>query len=85
MRDATIRELHPPPWRAEPIAAGWRVVASNNTAVAYVYAAGDGAAVGTSSSETNPYVRSRAEARAIAHAIAALPTLLASHSSRSGA
>lgn len=76
-----IRLRYPPPWRAVEIPGGWSVVSSNNVAVAYVYAFDKtlplGAASGTSSTGVVNYV-SRAEAKAIAHAIAALPDLLPS-------
>lgn len=74
----SIRERYPAPWRPDEITHGWRVIAANNVVVAYVYVHDGTSPITPSRSGSDKifgYV-SRAEARAIAHAIALLPDLL---------
>lgn len=68
MEMSTFRERYPPPWRAEETPSGYQVVSSNGMSLLYIYA------------EVNdrPHVNtrpglSRAEAKALALRIAALP------------
>ena len=63
---ASIRERYPSPWRVEPIPGGFRVLASNDIPIAYVYAL-DGHARSASPNSLTP-----AEALAIARAISRL-------------
>ena len=60
------RERYPPPWRAEELPGGWRVVSGNGFTLAWVYSveatAPSGAPVGLTQSE----------AQAVAQAIANL-------------
>ena len=65
----SIRDRFPAPWTVEEMPAGFRVCAANGVALAYVYAAPQ-AQLGT----LTPQGLSPAEARAMAQAIAALPT-----------
>ena len=64
----TIRERFPPPWHVETMPAGYRVLDAQGVPLVYVYAAdGDGRRLVSSRG------LSKAEARAIAEAITALP------------
>ena len=63
---ASFRERYPPPWRIERTPSGYRVVASNDMSLLYIYAE-EGWAL------TNSNRLSFPEARALATAIAKLP------------
>ena len=65
----SIRDRFPAPWRAERTPGGYRVLDRNDTPLVHVYAASDEERRQVSSQGLTP-----AEARAIAQAIAALPT-----------
>jgi len=74
----SILDRYPAPWRPDEMTHGWRVIAANDVVVAYVYVH-DGTSpimpARDGSGTIFGYV-SRAEAHAIAHAIARLPELL---------
>lgn len=62
----SFRERYPPPWRADEIAGGYRVVSSNGFTVAWIYSL-DGIA-----RSADPLKLTHAEARAMAQAIVRL-------------
>lgn len=66
MEAGSFRERYPPPWRAEVIPGGYRVVSGNGFALAYIYAL-DGFARSASPQALKP-----AEALALARAICRL-------------
>lgn len=65
-RPRSIRERFPAPWNVQEVDGGYRVVSVNGRILAYIYAHSDFHAQALSHAITWP------EARAIAHAIAAL-------------
>lgn len=75
----TIRDRYPPPWRALETDGGWCVVSANKVAVAFIYAIDNeqqrASAYSSRGDAIFCYV-TQPEAKAIAHAIAALPELI---------
>jgi hypothetical protein len=69
-RPRSIRDRFPPPWRLEDVPGGYRVTDGHGRPLAYVYGVDGGAR------SALPEALTRAEARALAAAIARLPELM---------